>query len=62
MEIAVQKSPEVKRAIEAQSKISSALSRAYMALSSSADVYEDALAGGYDRRMAGLAGVAATVG
>jgi len=33
-----------------------------MALTSTADVYEDALAGGYDRRTAAMAGVAATIG
>jgi hypothetical protein len=33
-----------------------------MALTSSADVYEDAIQGGYDRRMAGLAGFIATAG
>ena len=33
-----------------------------MALTSSADVYQDALEGGYDRRMAGLAGLIATLG
>ena len=33
-----------------------------MAMTSSADVYEDAIQGGYDRRMAGLAGFLATAG
>lgn len=62
LQIAAEKSPEVIAAIKAQSKLSKALSVGYMALSSSADVYSDALAGGYDRRMAGLAGLAATAG
>jgi hypothetical protein len=60
--MAVQKMPEVKAAIEAQSKLSKAISSAYMAITSTSDVYEDALAGGYDRRTAGFAGLAATVG
>lgn len=60
--MAVQKMPEVKAAIEAQSKLSRAISSAYMAITSTSDVYEDALAGGYDRRTAGFAGLAATVG
>lgn len=60
--MAVSKMPEVAEAIRKQSKVSKALSTGYMALSSSADVYSDALAGGYDRRMAGAAGLAAALG
>lgn len=60
--LAAQKSPSIQKAIEAQSKLSKSLSLGYMALTSSADVYQDALEGGYDRRMAGLAGLAATAG
>lgn len=56
------KTPEMKAIIEKQSDLSRALSLGYMALTSSADVYEDAIQGGYDRRMAGIAGLAATAG
>lgn len=59
---AVQKMPEVKKAIETQSAVSKALSSGYMALVSTSDVFQDALAGGYDRRTAGLAGIAAAAG
>lgn len=54
--------PEIKAAIESQSRLSKNLSLGYMALTSSADVYSDAIQSGYDRRMAGLAGVIATAG
>ena len=59
---AAQKMPEVKKAIEMQSALSRALSSGYMALSSTADVFDDALEGGYDRRTAGLAALSAAVG
>lgn len=61
-ESVVDKMPEMKALIESQSQVAKRLSLGYMALTSSADVYEDALAGGYDRRMAGLAGLAAAAG
>lgn len=54
--------PEMKALVEKQSKLSKTLSLGYMAMTSSADVYEDAIQGGYDRRMAGLAGFLATAG
>lgn len=60
--LAAQKSPEVQAAIKAQSALSKALSTGYMALTSTSDVYNEALNGGYDRRMAGLAGLAAAAG
>lgn len=62
IKFAMNKNPDIKKAIEAQSKLSKSLSLGYMALTSSADVYQDALEGGYDRRMAGLAGLTATLG
>jgi hypothetical protein len=58
----VDSTPEMKALIDKQSKLSKALSLGYMAMTSSADVYEDAIQGGYDRRMAGLAGFLATAG
>lgn len=60
--MAASKMPEVKKLLEKQSKLSQRLSLGYMALTSSADVYQDAIQGGYDRRMAGLAGLIATAG
>lgn len=54
--------PEMKSIIDKQTKLSKQLSLGYMALTSSADVYEDAINHGYDRRMAGFAGLAATAG
>lgn len=54
--------PEMKDLIKKQSQLSKSLSLGYMAMTSSADVYEDAIQGGYDRRMAGLAGFLATAG
>lgn len=57
-----QNSPEMKKIIDKQTRLSKSLSLGYMALTSSSDVYQDALDAGYDRRMAGLAGIVATVG
>lgn len=54
--------PEIKEMIDRQSRLSKSLSLSYMALTSSADVYADALEHGYDRRTAGWAGVIATLG
>lgn len=58
----LQATPEMKAIVDKQTKLSKSLSLGYMALTSSADVYSDALQGGYDRRMAGFAGITATVG
>lgn len=58
----VNKVPEMKNLIDAQSALSSKLALGYMALTSSADVYSDALQHGYDRRMAGAAGLLAAAG
>jgi len=52
----------MKAILKKQSKLSQSLSLGYMALTSSADVYADALEGGYDRRMAGFAGIIAAAG
>lgn len=61
-ELALSKLPSVKKAIETQSKVSKHLATAYMGLISAADVYADALEGGFDRRMAGAAGLVAAIG
>ncbi len=58
----LQATPEMKAVVDKTSKLSKSLSLGYMALTSSADVYSDAIQGGYDRRMAGLAGLLATAG
>lgn len=54
--------PDIKKILDSQTKLSKAFSLGYMAMTSSADVYSDALAGGYDRHMAGLAALTATAG
>lgn len=45
-----------------QSKLAKSLSLGYMALTSTADIYNEALAGGYDRRTAGIAALMAASG
>ena len=54
--------PELKALMDKQSKMSRALSMGYMALITSGDVYKEALDGGYSRRAAGTAALAATLG
>lgn len=51
----LQNTPDIKRMYEQQSKLSKALSLGYMALTSTSDVYGEALESGYDRRTAGFA-------
>jgi len=58
----VKNSPEIKALQKRTSDLASAFAIGYMALTSSADVYEDALAGGYGRRAAAMAALASTVG
>lgn len=55
-------SPEWQKIAKAQSELSKSLSLGYMALTSSSDVYYDAINGGYSPRAAGLAALAATLG
>ena len=55
-------SPEMQQVMAQQSQLAKKLSLGYMALTSSADVYQEALQGGYSRRVAGLAALAATAG
>lgn len=47
---------------EKQSRLAKNLSTAYMAITSTSNMYEDAIAAGYDRRTAGLAAFAAMLG
>ena len=56
---AIERSLASQSAASRQSTVAKALNLGYMALTQSADVYSDALAGGYDRRTAGLATLAA---
>ena len=56
------KSPIFKELTHKQSELAKRLSLGYMALTSSADVYGDAIEGGYDRRTAGFAALIATLG
>ena len=59
---AVSKIPELQSLIKKQSAVSKALSLGYMALTSTADIYGEALNSGYDRRTAGFAAMAAAAG
>lgn len=61
-EAAQKKVMDMSGMIEQQSKLSAKLSTAYMAITSTANMYEDALAAGYDRRTAGLAAFGAMAG
>ena len=55
-------SPDIKKAMEAQSQLSKALSLGYMALTSTGDIYGEAINSGYDRRTAGFAALLASAG
>lgn len=59
---AYSKIPELEEFQKTQSSIAKALSLGYMALTSTADIYGEALNGGYDRRTAGFAALAAATG
>lgn len=59
---AVKNLPELKKMLEAQSNVSKGLSLGYMALSSTSEIYGEALAGGFDRRSAGFAALLAAGG
>lgn len=58
----LQQSPSLKKAIAAQSQLSKALSLGYMALTSTGDIYGEAIESGYDRRTAGFAALLAASG
>lgn len=59
---ALSKLPKLKAFQQTQSALAKSLSLGYMALTSTSDVYSEALAGGYDRRVAGFASIAAAAG
>ena len=59
---AMEKIPSLKSVIDKQSQMSKAFSLSYMALTSTGDIYGEALGAGYDRRTAGFAALAATAG
>jgi len=61
-QVAMGKIPELKSIMDKQSQMSKALSLGYMALTSTADIYGEALESGYDRRTAGFAALAAAAG
>lgn len=61
-EKAMLKIPELKSIIDKQSQMSKALALGYMALTSTGQVYGDAIQGGYDRRTAGFASLASAAG
>ena len=60
--MAAQKVPELKALMDKQSQLSKALSLSYMALTSTSDIYGEALEGGYDRRTAGFAALLTAAG
>lgn len=59
---AMKKIPELESVIERQGKLAKSLSLGYMALTSTADVYGEAINSGYDRRTAGIAGLFTAAG
>ena len=62
LETAVRNLPELQKAFAKQSALSKGLSLGYMALSSTSEIYGEALAGGFDRRSAGFASLLAAGG
>jgi hypothetical protein len=62
LQSAVSKVPELQSVLKLQSGVSKSLSLGYMALTSTANIYGDAIQGGYDRRTAGFAALAAAAG
>ena len=61
-EKAIEKIPELTKLGASQSRMAKSLSLGYMALTSTSDIYSEALAGGYDRRTAGVAALLAAGG
>lgn len=59
---AMSKIPELESVMKRQSQLSKSLSLGYMALTSTSDIYGQALQGGYDRRTAGFAALASMAG
>jgi hypothetical protein len=59
---AMDKIPELQSLIKSQSQMSKALSLGYMAITSTSEIYGQAIQGGYDRRTAGFAALAAAAG
>lgn len=58
----VENTPEIKAAFAKQSQLSKALSLGYMAMTSTGDIYGEAVNSGYDRRTAGFASLLAASG
>jgi hypothetical protein len=54
-QVAMSKIPEMAKLMEKQSQLAKTLSLGYMALTSTGDMYQTALNGGYDKRTAGIA-------
>ena len=61
-EAAVEKIPELAKIGLKQSNLAKSLSLGYMALTSTSDIYHEAINGGYDKRTAGLAALLAAGG
>lgn len=62
IENAVRNLPSLQKAFEKQSNLAKTLSLGYMALTSTSEVYGEALAGGFDRRAAGFGALLAAGG
>lgn len=58
----ISESPDIQAAFKRQSQLSKALSLGYMALTSTGDVYGEAIESGYDRRTAGFASILTAAG
>jgi hypothetical protein len=57
-----EQAPEIQQLIKSTQRLSKNLSIGYMAITSATDVYEDAVKGGYDRRVAGIAAISSILG
>lgn len=60
--VAMSKIPQLQSVLEKQSKLSKALSLGYMALTSTGDIYGEAINSGYDKRTAGFSALVAAAG
>lgn len=58
----ISETPDIQAAFKRQSQLSKALSLGYMALTSTGDVYGEAIESGYDRRTAGFASLLTAAG
>lgn len=62
IQMVLEQSPDLKKMYDIQSKLSKSLSLGYMALTSTGDIYGEAVNSGYDRKTAGFAALMAAAG